>query len=135
MLQILSAYMSSMLLEELNLQRELKHKARLIYTSIDKSLSIPALLSDLLNITKNGQTKLNIELSDSNDQLKAFHQTANRLILGILAAALLIGSALFCQVDGLPLILGLPWIGFVGLAAAGLLILWILLSMFFHRKK
>ncbi len=135
LLQILSAYMSSMLLEELNLQRELKHKARLIYTSIDKSLSIPALLSDLLNITKNGQTKLNIELSDSNDQLKAFHQTANRLILGILAAALLIGSALFCQVDGLPLILGLPWIGFVGLAAAGLLILWILLSMFFHRKK
>ena len=64
-LQILSAHMSSLLLKELDWKKEILHKGRSIYTSFDKFLDIPAQLSDLLNITKNGQAKINLEIPDS----------------------------------------------------------------------
>lgn len=135
LLQILSTYMSSILMNETELRHELRHKARLVYASIDKSLSIPALLSDLLKITKNGQTKLNIELSDTKDLIKNFHKAANRLVLGMLASALFIGSALFSVSDIHPQIFGLTWISFIGFVVSLILMVWILISMILGRKR
>lgn len=135
MLQILTAYLTSALFQEIDLKRELRHKARLIYASVDKSLAIPALLSDLLKITKNGQTKLNIEFSDSDDLIRNFHKACNRLALGILASALFIGSALFAGFGEYPQILGMPWISFFGFFLSFILIFWILISMMIGKKK
>lgn len=56
--------MSNLLIHELDARHILKHKGRQVYTSLDKSLNIPAQLSDLLNITKNGQAQVNLQLSD-----------------------------------------------------------------------
>ena len=61
---ILSVHMSNLLIHELDARHILKHKGRQVYTSLDKSLNIPAQLSDLLNITKNGQAQVNLQLSD-----------------------------------------------------------------------
>ena len=64
LLRILSVHMSNLLIHELDARHILKHKGRQVYTSLDKSLNIPAQLSDLLNITKNGQAQVNLQLSD-----------------------------------------------------------------------
>ena len=52
MFQILSGHMTSILLDDFDLRHELKHNVRLAYSSLAKSLEIPAQLSDLLSITK-----------------------------------------------------------------------------------
>lgn len=135
LLQILSSYMSSMIFSDLNFKKELRHKARLIYTSVDKSLTIPALLSDLLKVTKNGQTKLNIEFTDANDLYRSFHKAVNRLALGIIAAALFIGSALLSSVQNMPLLWGIPWIGAIGFIISLILVLWIILDILLGKKK
>lgn len=57
LLRILSVHMSNLLIHELDARHILKHKGRQVYTSLDKSLNIPAQLSDLLNITKTGRHK------------------------------------------------------------------------------
>ena len=137
LMQILSSYMSSAFLHDLDMKRKLRHKARQLYASTDKMLTIPALLSDLLNITKNGQTKLNVEFSDSKELGRCFQKTGNRLAVALLVCALLIGSALLCLSPAplLPLIFGLPWLSAIGFIMGGVLILWIVIDMFLNRKK
>lgn len=135
LMQILSSYMSSAFLRDLDMKRELRHKARLLYTSGDKMLTIPALLSDLLNITKNGQTKLNIEFSDSKEMIRGFQKAINRLAAALLVCALFIGSAILCQTQIQPILLGLPWISLAGFMLGGLLTLWIIIDLFLNRKK
>lgn len=135
LLQILSAYMSSMLFENMDFKKELRHKARLIYTSVDKSLTIPALLSDLLKVTKNGQTKLNIEFTDAHDLYRNFHKAVNRLALGVIAAALFIGAALLSPAQNIPAFWGMPWISTVGFMISLILIIWIIIDILLGKKK
>lgn len=134
-LQILSAHMSSLLFQELDWKKELMHKGSSVYTSFDKTLDIPAQLSDLLNITKNGQAKINLELPDSKDFLYSIHRMTDRLVLGILAAALFIGSGLICMTDITPEIFHMPWISFAGFSLSGILIFCLLIQIIFRRKK
>lgn len=133
-LQILTNYMSSLLFREMDLKKELRHKGRLLYTSLDKYMEIPAQLSDLLNITKNGQTKLNLDLVDSRKMQEVFQRSADRLVWGILAAALFIGSGLFCLTDIRPQILGMPWVSFLGFVLFCLLLIGLFLGTI-RRKK
>ena len=135
MLEILSGHMSRQFLNEFQWEQEIKHKARLFYGSMDKSLAIPALLSDLLNITKNGQTKLNLEFEDSDKHLSFFQGALNRSILTLLSISLFLGSSILCLSDLSPKLFQMPWISFIGFFISALLMLWLLLTIFFKRKK
>ena len=133
-LQILSVHMSALLLKELDMKKLLRHKGRQLYTSMDKSMDIPALLSDLLNITKNGQAQLNLQVADSEDIRSDIRRVANRFILSILAGALFIGSALIVNTVSMPRWFGIPWLSFVGFFISGILILALLFRILFSKK-
>lgn len=128
LMEILSRHMSSLLLSDLEPRRLLRHKGRQIYTSLDKSLDIPAQLSDLLNITKNGQAQINLELSDSEEIRREAKHLANHLILSIIAAALFLGSCLLCGAAGLPALAGIPWIACIGFLVSAILFLYLILG-------
>ena len=134
MLSILSMHMSSMIYDHFNWKKELIHRGRTAYASLDKSMEIPSQLSDLLNITKNGQTKLNMELTDANDFMKTFRQSVGYLVLGIVSSALFLGAVLLCMTELRPLIFGIPWISFIGFVLSGLIIVYLLYRILFRPK-
>uniref|UniRef100_UPI00359C1224 ABC1 kinase family protein n=1 Tax=Faecalicatena contorta TaxID=39482 RepID=UPI00359C1224 len=134
-LQILSMHMSSLLLKELDIKKLLRHKGRQLYTSMDKSMEIPAQISDLLNITKNGQAQLNLQLSDSEEIRADIHKTADRFVLSILAAALFIGSGMIIHVRTIPQWFGIPWISFLGYTVSGMLIIGLIIRILMARRK
>ena len=135
MLKILSMHMSSMIYKDFDWKKELVHRGRTAYASLDKSMEIPSQLSDLLNITKNGQTKLNIELTDTEDYIRVFHRAAGYLVLGLIASALFIGASLLCMTQLRPQVLGMPWISFAGFVLSGILILYLLFRILFRSKS
>ena len=57
----------------------------------------------------------------------------NKLIMCIVAAALLIGSSLICTTDMTPRIFGIPALGFIGYIAAVLIGIWMLFHT--HVKR
>ena len=134
MLSILSMHMSSMIYDHFNWKKELIHRGRTAYASLDKSMEIPSQLSDLLNITKNGQTKLNMELTDANDFMKTFRQSVGYLVLGSVSSALFLGAVLLCMTELRPLIFGIPWISFIGFVLSGLIIVYLLYRILFRPK-
>lgn len=133
-LQILRLHMSNLILKELDVKKLLQYKGRQLYTSMDKSLDIPALLSDLLNITKNGQAQLNLQISDFEDIRIGIRRTANRFILSVLAVGLFIGSSLILDSASIPAWFGIPWLSFIGYLISGGLTLGIIFRILFSRK-
>ena len=134
MLEILSQHMSQKLLQEFNWKKELKHKGRLLYGSMDKSLEIPALLSDLLNITKNGQTKLNLELEDMERHLSFLQKLTNRFLLTLLSIGFFIGSSILCLTSLQPTIFHMPWISFFGFLFSFLIFFWLLIVILSKKR-
>ena len=134
MLETLSQHMSQKLLQEFNWKKELKHKGRLLYGSMDKSLEIPALLSDLLNITKNGQTKLNLELEDMERHLSFLQKLTNRFLLTLLSIGFFIGSSILCLTSLQPTIFHMPWISFFGFLFSFLIFFWLLIVILSKKR-
>lgn len=133
MMEVLSVHMSQQFFQSFSLKNELTHKARLLYGSMDKSLEIPALFADLLNITKNGQTKLNLEFADLQEQRKSLQHITRQIILCFLACFLFLGSCILCLSDLEPQLFSMPWISSLGFLLSFLLMIW-LIFITPHRK-
>lgn len=135
MLQILTAHMSSIMYQEFDMKKEVMHSARDFYSSSKKSLEIPAQLSDLLNITKNGQVRINIESSESKSFQTQINKHVNHIILAFLTGILWISSALLCLSNIRPLLCNIPWIAFCGFALGSILMLYLLAVIFIKERK
>lgn len=132
LIQVLTTYMSSIIWSEIDFKKELLHNTRLLYTSFGKSLEIPAQLSDLLSIAKNGQFRLNHQLSEGRQWKKFFSRLMMRLVLGMIAAALFVSSSLLCMTNMPGSIEGIPTLAFWGYVSGTVLLVIIILG-YFHK--
>ena len=87
-----------------------------------------------LNITKNAQAQVNLQLSDGEHFRRDVYSITNRVLLTILSAALFIGSGLASDIYSIPRWFGLPWISFLGYSLSALLLLIVLVQIFRRRK-
>lgn len=96
---------------------------------------LPQDLSRLLRAAKRGRLEIHVDvihLKRLGDQLDS---AANRLVVGIVVAALIIGSSIVMTVPGGPTLLGLPFFGLIGFLGAGLGSIWLLISILRSRRK
>lgn len=133
-LKIVSAHLAGEVTEDLDFNRELRHKARAFYNLFSKGIEIPAQLSDVLKMTVKGQTKLNLEITGSEESLGHIDRMINKIIVCIITAALLISSSTICTTDMHPKMLGIPILGALGYFAALILGGWLLFGIL-KRKK
>lgn len=70
---------------------------------------------------------------DSFQPLSLIDKMVNKMIMCIVAAALLIGSSLICTTEMTPRILGIPALGFLGYIAAVMIGIWMLFHT--HVKR
>ena len=129
MIQILTSYMSANMFHEIDIKKEIRHALRDIYGSSKKSLEIPAQVSDLLNITKNGQVRVNIE--SAQIEKAGF----DHLLLVLIVMALWFSSAILCLSDVTPRVLGMPYLSVAGFISGFLIVLYVLIHMLIQRKK
>ncbi len=91
--------------------------AKAIYESVQKSLSIPALLSDTLRAAQKGELKVRIEQTQSPEQERARERRAQQKRDTALLCAGFAGSCVMCLSGVEPKLLGAPWIALAGFAA------------------
>lgn len=90
---------------------------------------LPHDLSRLLHAARRGRLEIHIDITNLKHVGNQLDGAANRLVIGIVVAALIIGSSIVMTVPGGPTLLGLPFfglLGFLGAAAGGM---WLLLSI------
>jgi len=95
---------------------------------------LPRDLRELVRSARNGRLQLHVDLTSLYQFGQQLDGAANRLAIGIVTAALIIGSAIVMTVQGGPTLLGLPFfglLGFLGALAGGA---WLLVSILKTRK-
>ncbi len=85
---------------------------------VRKSAQLPEQISDILKMTMSGQTKVNLDLTGSEEPLRKLDQMFNKIILAVLVAALLLGSSTICTTQMTPKIMEIPLLGFLGYLVA-----------------
>jgi len=131
-IQVMANRMSTEIMNDMDWSQELKKIGKALYGSARKTIDIPAQLSDVLKMTIKGQTKVNIELTGSEEPLAAIDKMVNKLVICIINAALLVGSSLLCTTDMKLKFFGIPLLGVLGYAVAVVLSGWLVWDI---RKK
>ena len=102
--------------------RAVAHRGRrAVGDTVGLLTSIPGQLKKSMRALRRGQLNVNIDIARLQRFGEEVDKSANRLTVGILVAALIIGSSIVMTVEGGPTMLGLPLFGLIGYlgAAAG----------------
>ncbi|MBA4395763.1 MAG: ABC transporter [Syntrophus sp. (in: bacteria)] len=87
---------------------------------------VPFELYDLLKQFKSGKVKIGIDHQGLETLIFGVERSSSRISIALIIAALIIGSSLIMTARSGPSLFGLPLLGLVGYALAGVLGLWLL---------
>ena len=90
---------------------------------------LPQDLSRLMRAARRGRLEIHIDVTHLKRVGNQLNSAANRLVVGIVVAALIIGSSIVMTVPGGPTLLGLPLLGALGFFGAVIGGIWLLLSI------
>lgn len=89
---------------------------------------LPRDLGRLLQTARRGRIQVDIEVQDLRAVADQLDRAASRIALGLVVAALIVGSSIVMTVRGGPELLGLPAFGLIGFVGALAGALWLLLG-------
>ena len=90
---------------------------------------LPADLTRLLRAARRGRLEIHIDVPDVKDLGRQLDRAVSRLVVGVVVAALIIGSSIVMTVPGGPKLMGLPLFGLMGFAGAVAGSIWLLASI------
>ncbi len=90
---------------------------------------LPHDLSRLLRAARRGRLEIHIDVTNLRHVGNQLDSAANRLVIGIVVAALIVGSSIVMTVPGGPHLFGLPALGLLGFTSAAIGGVWLMLSI------
>lgn len=91
--------------------------------------SLPRDLSRLLRAARRGRLEIHVDVPRLVQVSDRLDRAVSRLTIGIVVAALIVGSSIVMTVSGGPALLGLPVFGLFGFVGAVLGAIWLLVSV------
>lgn len=107
----------------------LKRGWQTVWETLSLLTGLPRDLSRLLRAARRGRLEIHIEIAHLKHVGNQLDRAANRLVIGVVVAALIIGSSIVMTVPGGPTLIGLPFFGLLGFLAAMFGSVWLLLSI------
>lgn len=133
--QILARHLSSNIIDNIDIKKTSKQFIKDLNSLFTKGITLPSKLVDLLNMTAKGHTKVNLEITGSEEPLEHIDAMVNRIIICIIIASLLISSSTICTTNMTPTFMDIPAIGALGYIAAVILGAGLLLSIWRKKRK
>jgi len=90
---------------------------------------LPADIRTILNKLKKGETRITLHHQGIDRLIKEIDLSSNRISFALIVASLIVGSSLIIHMDKGPTFFGLPALGLGGYLVAGLLGLWLVISI------
>ena len=116
-----------------------KFHPRNFYTALldlnQLALELPRRTRDIVDQAANGDLTLNIKSQQADDLLKGMHKIANRITVGLVIAALIVGSSLMMRVPARFHIFGYPAIAMTGYLAASIIAFYLVISTLMQDRS
>ena len=94
--------------------------------ALDLLAGLPRDLARLLRTARRGRIQLQIDVTDLRPVADQLDRAAQRIAIGLVVAALIVGSSIVMTVGGGPTLFGLPAFGLIGFVGAVIGGLWVL---------
>ncbi|MFA6972924.1 MAG: AarF/UbiB family protein, partial [Gallionella sp.] len=107
----------------------IKRGGRAVVEALTLIAGLPHDLSRLLRAARRGRLEIHIDIAHLKHVGNQLDGAANRLAVGIVVAALIVGSSIVMTVSGGPRLFGVPFFALTGLFCAAFGGLWLLLSI------
>lgn len=91
--------------------------------------SLPRDLRRLLQSARRGTLEMNVDITRLDKFGHELDRAASRLTVGLITAAMIIGTSIVMTVEGGPTMFGLPLLGLLGFLGAGIGGVWLLISI------
>lgn len=124
-----SPYLQEIMLERYRPEVIAKRGWRNLISLVDLISSLPKDLRKLLHATRKGAFQVEINVNHLDHYVNKTDSAISRLTMGIITAALIIGSSIIMTVKGGPELFGLPAFGFLGYTFAAMGGIWLLMSI------
>jgi len=111
---------------------------RLRHSLSDALAAVGGLPSDLVRLVRDarkGRLRVEFDLKRLDHFGHQIDHSANRLTLGVVTAALIVGSSIVMTVKGGPELFGLPLLGLLGFVVASLNAVWLVISIWRSNRK
>lgn len=122
-------FVKKLIRERISLKSIIKESAYKLKDTNRHLMVLPSMLSDFFKKANSGKLKIDFQHKGIEEFIPQFNIMVNKLVLSIIIAALLVGSALVLQVQRGPLLYGFPMIGIIGFSFAGFLGLWLVFTI------
>jgi ubiquinone biosynthesis protein len=96
---------------------------------LEIAAQLPQDLRELVRAARSGKLQVHVDLTSLRNFGNQLDGAANRLAIGIVTAAFIVGSAIVMTVEGGPTLLGLPLFGLLGFLGAAIAGAWLLISI------
>ena len=127
-------YIQKIMMERYKPDAIAKRGWRNLMSVADLLSSLPKDLRKLLRASRKGAIQVNITISRLDHYVNNIDNAISRLTMGIVTAALIIGSSIIMTVKGGPELFGLPAFGFLGYTFAMVGGVWLLFSIWRSGK-
>jgi ubiquinone biosynthesis protein len=124
--QLLEDHAFGVMIKDFDASKEFKQTVNRLLGALSKFIDIPSGMADVLKMTVKGQTKINLGITEAAEHLNAVNKMMDKLVVGIIDAALLISSSLICTTDMAPKIFEIPVLGVLGYFTALVVGIWLL---------
>ncbi|WP_020561676.1 ABC1 kinase family protein [Methylosarcina fibrata] len=128
-------YLHSLMMDRYRPEAIGKRGWRNLVSILDLISSLPKDLRKLLHATRKGAFQIEINVRRLEHYANVFDVAISRLTMGIVTAALIIGSSIIMTVEGGPEMFGLPAFGFLGYTFAAIAGFWLLLSIWHSGRN
>jgi ubiquinone biosynthesis protein len=95
---------------------------------------LPSEMREIIEQIKLGEARIEFEHKGLEPMLSKGDQVSNRIAFSIVLAALIVGSALIVMSKTPPMWRGIPLVGIIGFAGAGIMGFWLLISILRHGR-
>lgn len=116
-------------------RRVLEHGWRSLAAMASMLSGLPQDLSRLLRAARSGRLEVHVEVLHLKEFGNQLDRAASRLVIGIVVAALIVGSSIVMTVPGGPSLLGLPVFGLLGFVGAVAGSVWLMFSMASRKRS
>ncbi|MGN0361859.1 MAG: ABC1 kinase family protein [Bilifractor sp.] len=135
MAEIAAARMAQSRMQHLDWKEILQHGGEDLYKATRDVIKIPSLTGRIMKEYLNGQSRVNLELKTSKNLAWLLRKLVQNLVIGLWVSALLISSSILCLTDLRPKVLHMPLLGFLGYAAAGAIVCFVVIRHFLTKPK
>ncbi len=131
----LTPFVKEVILARFHPQALIKKSKEGVFEAVQLLSGLPRDIGKLIKQARRGNLRIDLDLKRLDQFGLQITRSANRLTMGIVTGALIIGSSIVMTVQAGPTILGLPLLGFLGFVLAVLNTIWLVLSIWISGKE